>query len=194
MKKLFYLLILLLMVFLLTACGGETNGDELGDQGDAVSETEEVQSEPEPIIPETAEEMLLALQSVNDNVTDILVWTEDNDPNGKLGRPGSYVGKADFSDARVEEYWTTEEEKTELGLNGGTIEVFGSEKDCNDRYEYLKQFMGADLGAFGLNQYMYKYKLVIFRVSYDLSPSNAEEYKNQMDEILNEESEIAEVE
>ena len=46
-----------------------------------------------------------------------------------------------------------------------------------------------ELGAFGVNQYIYKYNLAVFRVSYDLTPSQAEEYKQAMDEIMGEVSE-----
>ena len=114
------------------------------------------------------------------------MWDESTDINELLGRPGQYIGKADFSDARVAEYWTTEEERVQNGLNGGTIEVFKSKKDCSKRNKYLSAFLGADLGVMGLNQYVYKYDKVIFRVSYDVVPSEAEIYKQQMDEILGE--------
>ena len=44
------------------------------------------------------------------------------------------------------------------------------------------------MGAFGLNQYMYKYKLAIFRVDFDFTPTEAEAFKAAMDEIVGEES------
>ncbi len=185
MKKLLGILLTAIMMLSLAACGDAGSGN---DTAGTQSGQEEAVS-----VPETAGDILNALKEKNNNVTDIIEWDENTDPNGKLGRPGEYTGKADFSDARVEESWTTEEEKMQSGLNGGTVEVFGSKSDCNDRYEYLKQFTGADMGVFGLNQYMYKYDLVIFRVSYDVAPTDADEYKAQMDEILNEEGEAAEV-
>lgn len=139
----------------------------------------------------TAEEYLTELKAKNSNVTEILAWTEDTDVNGKLGRPNEYTSKADFSDSRVQEYYTSQAEKLEYGLSGGTIEVFDTEADCEARYSYLKQFLDPSLGAFGLNQYMYKYKKAIFRVSYDIKPSEASTYKQLMDEIIGETSETA---
>ncbi|MBP3853469.1 MAG: hypothetical protein J6D18_02755, partial [Erysipelotrichaceae bacterium] len=70
------------------------------------------------------------------------------------------------------------------GLHGGTIEVFRSEKDCDNRTKYIQSFMRADLGAFGVNQYVYQYDKALFRVSYDITPDQAQVYKEQMDEIL----------
>lgn len=132
----------------------------------------------------TAGEALDQLRNLNQNVTDVLVWDESTDSNGLLGRPGEYVSKADFSDGRVKELWETEEERMESGLAGGTLETFSSESDCTKRLDHLKKFMGADMGVFGLNQYVYKYPKAIFRVSFDVVPSEAEIYKGQMDEIL----------
>lgn len=139
----------------------------------------------------SAEEILTELKGQNGNVTEILAWTEDTDVNGKLGRPNEYTSKADFSDSRVEEFATTMAEKLEHGLSGGTIEVFATESDCEARYTYLKQFLDPSYGAFGLNQYMYKYKKAIFRVSYDIKPSEANVYKEQMDAIIGETGEMA---
>lgn len=139
----------------------------------------------------TAEEYLTDLKAKNSNVTEVLAWTEDTDINGKLGRPNEYTSKADFSDSRVEEFFSSQAEKLEFGLSGGTIEVFETEADCDARYSYLKQFLDPSLGAFGLEQYMYKYKKAIFRVSYDIKPSEASTYKQQMDEIIGETSETA---
>ena len=139
----------------------------------------------------SAEEILTELKAKNSNVTEILAWTEDTDTNGKLGRPNEYTSKADFSDSRVQELAETPAEKLEYGLSGGTIEVFATEEDCNARYTYLKSFLDPSYGAFGLNQYMYKYKKAVFRVSYDIKPSEAEIYKQQMDEIIGETAEVA---
>ncbi len=182
MKKVLVLSIFLLLLVILAACGDSNSNSSSEVISDEVVEEGAVQ------IPKTAEEMLTALMEKNENVTDILVWNEENDPNSLLGRPGNYIGKADFSDTRVEEIATNDEEKLLFGLEGGTIEVFKSKSDCDKRYEYLKQLSEAGLGAIGPNQYMYKYDLVLFRVSYKVPPTGADEYKKQMDEILNEES------
>lgn len=124
----------------------------------------------------SSEQLLNELQEKNENLDGIIAYTESTDPNGNLGRPNQYISKADFSDSRVEQFGDS--------LSGGTIETFSSKEDCQARYDYLEKFTSAELGAFGLNQYMYKYDLVIFRVTYDLTPEQAEEYHSQMDEIM----------
>lgn len=136
-------------------------------------------SSSEPEVEVTAESAVTALQEKIPDITSITVYDEETDPNENLGRPGQYIGKADFFDSRMEYE----------GDNAGTIEFFSSKSDCDDRYEYLCKLSDPELGAFGVNQYIYKYDLAVFRVSYDLTPSQAEEYKQAMDEIMGEVSE-----
>ena len=157
MKKVISLCVLMAMlVSLLCACGSS-----------------------EPKVEVTAESSLISLQEKISNVTSIVAYDEETDPNENLGRPGQYIGKADFFDDRMED---TED-------NAGTIEFFSSKSDCNDRYEYLCKLSDPELGVFGVNQYIYKYDLAVFRVSFDLTPTQAEEYKAAMDEIMGEVSE-----
>lgn len=103
---------------------------------------------------------------------------ENTDPNGNLGVPSNYITKADFSDSRVEQ--------TGERLSGGTIETFLNKNDCQNRADYLKKMSNSSMGAFGVNQYIYEYDLSVFRVSYDLTSEQAEEYHEQMTEIINE--------
>ncbi|WP_418718271.1 lipoprotein [Candidatus Allofournierella merdipullorum] len=156
MRKVASLILLVVMVFSLSACGSS-----------------------EPKVEVTAESSLTSLQEKISNVISIVVYDEETDPNENLGRPGQYIGKADFFDDRMED---TED-------NAGTIEFFSSKSDCNDRYEYLCKLSDPELGVFGVNQYIYKYDLAVFRVSFDLTPTQAEEYKAAMDEIMGEVSE-----
>lgn len=156
MRKVASLILLVVMVFSLSACGSS-----------------------EPTVEVTAESSMTSLQEKISNVTSIVVYDEETDPNENLGRPGQYIGKADFFDDRMED---TED-------NAGTIEFFSSKSDCNDRYEYLCKLSDPELGVFGVNQYIFKYDLAVFRVSFDLTPTQAEEYKAAMDEIMGEVSE-----
>ena len=156
MKKIAYCLLSLVMVLAITAC-----------------------SSSEPKVEITAESAVTSLQEKISTIVKTVVYDEETDPNENLGRPGQYIGKADFFDNRME----FEDE------NAGTIEFFSSKSDCNDRYDYLCNLSDPELGAFGVNEYIYKYDLAIFRVSFDLAPSEAEEYKKAMDEIMNETSE-----
>ena len=165
MRKVASLILSVVMVFSLSACGSSAWA------------TSVLFSEPKVEV--TAESSLISLQEKISNVTSIVAYDEETDPNENLGRPGQYIGKADFFDDRMED---TED-------NAGTIEFFSSKSDCNDRYEYLCKLSDPELGVFGVNQYIYKYDLAVFRVSFDLTPTQAEEYKAAMDEIMGEVSE-----
>lgn len=67
---------------------------------------------------------------------------------------------------------------------GGTAEVFDNTDDCNSRYEYLKGMQDPSLGIFGVTQYIYKYDKAIFRISYDITPDEAEIYHTEINEIM----------
>lgn len=124
----------------------------------------------------TAEVSLSNLKEKISTISSVTIFDESTDPNKNLGKPGQYVGKGDFFDNRME---NAEE-------MAGTIEFFSSKKDCNDRYTYLSELSDPALGAFGVNQYIYKYGLAIFRVSFDFNATEAGEYKTAMDEIMDE--------
>lgn len=111
-----------------------------------------------------------------------IIYTAETDPNELLGRPDNYIGKFDFSDTRCEQY-------SEEDLVGGTVEYFEDAGDCTDRYDYLQQMNDPSLGAFGTNEYMYKYNTVLLRVSYELTEEQAEAYRDAMSAFLGEEPE-----
>lgn len=131
--------------------------------------------------PEITAESLIAAISDLENFGESIIYDENNDVNELLGRPNQYIGKVDFSDKRCEQYGEY--------LVGGTFEIFSSEKDCNSRHTYLLQFTDPSLGAFGLHQYIYKYSNVILRIEYDLTSSQAEEYRDKFTEYIGEEPE-----
>lgn len=123
-----------------------------------------------------ANDLTVHLQEEGLPVTDIVVFDENTDPNGLLGRPGSYTSKTDFKDSRIDE----------LALEqGGTIEVFSSTADCASRYRYLSAIYDASPI---FRMYMYNYGNAILRVSYKLTPSKAEEYNVAMQNILSKEA------
>lgn len=132
----------------------------------------------------SSKELLEQLKEKNSNLSEIEEFTSETDPNEKLGRPGYYISKADFSDSRVEQVGEY--------LCGGTIETFSSEKDCKSRADYLNGLNDPEFGLLGLNQYVYQYDCVLFRVSYDLTPEQAEEYHMQMDEIMSQYEDVPE--
>lgn len=152
MKKVF---LLLLMFFMITGCGSAEKKAELPD----------------------SESLLTELKTKNSNLDKIQAFTEETDPNEKLGRPGYYISKADFSDSRLDQ------EGSEY-LVGGTLETFSSKGDCDKRAEYLNKLNDPSIGVLAVNQYIYKYDNVLLRVDYNLTPEQANEYKSQFDQIM----------
>lgn len=175
-RKLLVLMMASILAVSSTACGGS---------GAATDKGNSAQNETEPEYKTLPDSQSLAeqIKAVNSNVGEIEAFDESTDPNGNLGRPGEYISKADFEDMRLEQYGEY--------YTGGTIETFESKSDCDNRYEYLKALQDSSLGAFGVNQYIYKYDTAIFRIEYDLTPDQAEEYHEQIDTIMGQYQDIS---
>jgi hypothetical protein len=81
-----------------------------------------------------------AIKSI-ENIVSIEIVTEDNDPNGQLGKQGGYTGALFFRYSLVT--GVTEESAIEAGTDGGgAIEVYASVDDAQKRNEYLSVFDG----------------------------------------------------
>lgn len=93
------------------------------------------------------------------------IYTESTDPNKLLGRPGQYMGKANWEDTRIQQDSTTE-------IKGGTVEIFDNEASLIKRKEYLEAFIQNPMFL----QYMYIHKNVIVRIEKEIAPSQALEY------------------
>lgn len=84
------------------------------------------------------------------NVQDISAVTEDNDPNGQLGKAGGYTAAVYFSSDLVDvsELYSVGESVIERGTDGGgCIEVYASPEDAEKRQEYLAAFDGSVLAT-----------------------------------------------
>ena len=81
-------------------------------------------------------------------VMDISAVTEDNDPNGNLGKAGGYTAAVYFSHEKVNQSEVYGSTVIEKGTDcGGQIEVYETEDDANDRNEYLAVFDGSLLSS-----------------------------------------------
>ena len=81
-------------------------------------------------------------------IKDYAPVTEDNDPNGKLGKKGGYTALVYFSHEGVDQSEFFDEDVIEKGTDaGGAIEVYANEKDANARNEYLAGFDGGMLSS-----------------------------------------------
>ena len=72
-----------------------------------------------------AQSVALKLRGQGLPIRSIETYTEENDPNKLLGRPGQYVGKANFRDRRAEDDGASDLDVSE----GGSVEVFASEDE-----------------------------------------------------------------
>lgn len=122
----------------------------------------------------TAEEFVKKIVEAGFPIKNIIVYTEETDPNNQLGRPNGYISKANFADDRCEQYDATDPE-------GGNFEVFKNVEDCTDRKEYLESVYKAN-SIFRM--YMYQFDNVLFRLSRELTPSQAAEYEIAVISIL----------
>lgn len=123
------------------------------------------------------ESPLNAIDYVNAFVADglpidnIIEYDEETDVNGLLGRPGQYISKVNFADTRCEQYDVEDPV-------GGTVEVFATSADMRSRKDYLEALQ--DEMSILVNAYFYVSAdgLGLLRVSFDLTPSKAQEYAN----------------
>lgn len=123
----------------------------------------------------TAEEIVTKLKESGLPIGNEIVYTEETDPNDLLGRPNQYTSKVNFADDRAEQYDVDEDPA------GGTVEVFESSKDAKDRHDYIETISE---GVSILQEYLYLHDKVFLRVSYDLTPEQAEEYNTNLQEII----------
>lgn len=122
-----------------------------------------------------ASQILEKLKADGIPIGDIQVYDEDSDPNGLLGRPDEYISKASFLDTRVEDPYGNGYIDGEIDIDmGGTVETFNTAADAQAREKYISTVTSSS----GIGKmYMYTFCNVVFRVGYDLKPSEAEEYE-----------------
>lgn len=121
--------------------------------------------EPEPRGPLTSEEIVAAFKEAGLPVGTVEVYDASTDPNELLGRPGQYTAKFNFADTGLEQYGED--------LRGGSLESFGSEKDLQNRVDYIKSIMDS---MPGLVEYQYVNGLMLLRLDKGLTPDQAAAY------------------
>lgn len=83
-----------------------------------------------------------------EGVGDISAVTEENDPNGNLGKEGGYTATVFFSSPLVDQSLVAGDSVIEKGTQGGgAIEVYANVEDANKRNEYLASFDGGILAS-----------------------------------------------
>ncbi len=92
--------------------------------------------------------------------------------NHLMGRPGQYIGKLNFKDTRV----SSSDAGVNIGVpDGGSIEVFANTTDAKHRFTYIQAISTSGAAIFA--EYEYLDGDAILRISPQLSPSQAVQYK-----------------
>jgi hypothetical protein len=112
-----------------------------------------------------ADTVLLKFKDAGLPVLDEIKYTEETDPNNLLGRPNQYIGKINFSDARIKE---------KAPKQSNSIEVFKTAEDLEKRKSYTEGL--SKQGGIFL-QYIYTHKNVLLRLDHKLLPKDATEYE-----------------
>lgn len=107
------------------------------------------------------------------------VYTEADDPNKLMGRPGGYTSKTAFYDSRISKEALLGA-KDDAITRGGSVEVFETEKAVSARYEYVKAI--AESSSL-FTEYDYVSGTALLRVSKELTPSQAREYEAALKQI-----------
>ena len=94
----------------------------------------------------TAEFIVSRLATIDD-VGYIEAATEDNDPNGKLGKRGGYTAAVFFTSPLVDPSFTSMKQGKMKTGEGGCIEVYESAEDAQKRDDYLAGFDGSALDS-----------------------------------------------
>ena len=115
----------------------------------------------------TAEQVVSELQMGGLPIDGVIVYDENTDENGLLGRPNQYISKVNFADTRLEQF-------DPASPNGGTIEVFTSASDLIRRKAHNEMVM-EKYPIF--TEYLFVHGKYIMRLSKDLSPEQAKEYE-----------------
>jgi len=142
---------------------------------------------PTPVVYLSAPEIVEKLKKAGLPIVHEVTYTEENDVNGLLGRPGQYTAKTNFIDKRhIDEYNTTKEimgdafdplEWTDQGM----LETFDSKADMQKRLNYVSA-LNEGGGILG-NYYIYHSDRAILRLDYVITPKEAEKYAAAFYEI-----------
>ncbi|HBI05357.1 MAG TPA: hypothetical protein DDY49_15185 [Paenibacillaceae bacterium] len=170
MKKITIVFMLIFSV-VLAGCGPTSSSTNNGATNNASSDKKKSTK------PTDANSIINALKSAGIPVGNVNVYTEADDPNNLLGRPGQYTSKVNFVDTRVNEDSTQDIEVS----NGGSVEVFVNENDAKSRYEYISNIAKS---APIFNEYDFRYGNVVLRISKKLTPTQEKEYEEALTNVL----------
>ena len=167
MKKCLALLLAMTFTMGISACGNQSN---------TTSTTTSNQEEKIDISKMSDEDIINKFIEAGFPISKVIVYNEETDTNGRLGRPNQYIQKTNFADSRYNQ------PDIENNPIGGTIEIFNNAEDAQARKDYLDN-------AFKIlsetPDYMYLRDKMLFRIHDELTPTHAKEYETGFDALIN---------
>jgi len=121
----------------------------------------------------TASDYIDKLKEAGHPIGLVVDYTAETDPNELLGRPNQYTSKSNFADTTIEQLDPTDPD-------GGSVEVFKTKKDAENRKKYIDN-IGESMPM--LTEYSYINGTALLRLSKSLTPDQAEKYKGTFMEI-----------
>lgn len=116
-----------------------------------------------------------------DGIGELSAVTEENDPNGHLGKDGGYTATVYFASPLVDQSKVYGSSIIERGTDGGgSIEVYANVDDANKRRDYLATFDGGILAS-GSHTVI---GTVLVRTSNNLTASQQKELEGAIIEAL----------
>jgi hypothetical protein len=159
------------------AIAGCSSSDPGPDKTGARSSAPKADDKPSAL---TAEQVSDQLAKAIPSFKTFRVYTEADDPNKLMGRPGGYISKTAFYDSRISKD-AAPGERDDAIIRGGSVEVFESAELAAKRYEYVKTI--AESSSL-FTEYDYVAGTALVRVSKELTPSQAREYEAALKEIV----------
>ena len=138
MKKLSSIIFILTLVLVLFVGCGNNKEKNVSSSNETTSTTSKKENK-NP----TPEEIKSSISKI-DGILEIEIVTEDNDPNGQLGKQGGYTGALFFTYNLVNQDELDDVSAIEKGTNGGgCVEIYANKLDANKRNDYLSTFDGS---------------------------------------------------
>jgi hypothetical protein len=119
------------------------------------------------------EDILKAFKTAGLPIEKEVIYTEENDTNKLLGRPGQYIAKASWADKRIKQPESGDPQ-------GGTVEAFESQESLERRKGYIEK-IGEASPIFA--QYLFTHKNVLLRLERALTPTQAADYEKALKQL-----------
>lgn len=121
----------------------------------------------------TAAQVVARMKNLGLPIGQVASYTQANDPNHLLGRPGQYIGKTNFSDTQLA--------ASVQGLDDGTVEVFANASDAAARKAYIDAISRA---MPSVGYYSYQSGRYLLRVAFALPVNRAQAYQAAFLKVL----------